>query len=77
MSERVIKIIKSKCIICGEKEYVDELCIGCYESYRTSCILGSQCPIDKNLPWNVLRWAVMRTKRIACANAIKNWRIDS
>lgn len=64
MIERVVKVIKPKCIICGEKEYVDGMCIKCYKSYQTSCVMGSTCPLDKNLPQNVFRWAVMRTKRI-------------
>ena len=35
-----------------------------YDSYRQSCISGHHCPLDDNLPRNVLRWAVMRTKRM-------------
>lgn len=52
------------CIICGAKLYVDDLCSKCYDSYRQSCISGHHCPLDDNLPRNVLRWAVMRTKRM-------------
>lgn len=52
------------CIICGAKLYVDDLCSKCYDSYRQSCISGHHCPLDDNLPRNVLRWAVMRAKRM-------------